>query len=560
MELRQYAAILWRWLWLIVLGAAVAAGVAYLVNTRTIPVYEASATLYINAAKGVVGEGNATPGDLMLGRTYVELMRKRPVLDEVVKRLQIDLSAGQLAAGIRVQPIRDTQLLIITVSDVDPTRAALVANEVPKVFIQQNEDIQTRRFQESKAALSKQLDRISSDIARSQQAVADLRSLKNPDLAEMDRLQRDLQVSQTMYATLLKSYEEIRLAEARQVDTLVMVEPAEPPTRPVRPQTIQNTLLAGVVGAMIALGLAFLKEYLDDTVKTPDDIERICGFSTLGAIARIPGKARESRYLLRLESRSPVAEAYRSLRTSISFSGIDRPVRTLLVTSPRPGEGKTTTAINVSSVMAQAGMKVVLVDTDLRRPSLHRAFGLSNEAGLTTLLLNRAAPSDGVLQATPVENLRIVTSGPIPPNPSELLASHRMSDLVTQLAAEADVVVFDSPPLLAVTDAMVLAPQVDGTMLVLEAGTTREPALRQAAAELAKVGARVLGVVFNKVPTSGGHGYYYYYYYYRGYYHSENGKNGSGGQKPSGKSDTAGPLVQTARRVLGLGRNGAKPS
>ncbi len=193
------------------------------------------------------------------------------------------------------------------------------------------------------------------------------------------------------------------------------------------------------------------------------------------------------------DARSPQAEAYRSLRTNLEFSSLDHPLRTLLVTSPAPDEGKSTTLANLGIIQAQAGKRVVLLDGDLRRPRLHDLFGLGNNTGVTTAILNPEAPLP--LQNTTVPNLRVMTSGPLPPNPADLLASARMKALLDQLVAEADLVLLDAPPVIVVTDAVVLATRVDGVLLVVSAGQTRREQAQRARDLLAKVNARLIGAV-----------------------------------------------------------------
>jgi polysaccharide biosynthesis transport protein len=283
---------------------------------------------------------------------------------------------------------------------------------------------------------------------------------------------------------------------------------------PVRPRTLTNTLLAAMIGAMLAVGAAFLIEYLDDTVKTADDINRVTGLSTLGAIARLKEVGGSRQLIAWLKTKAPESEAYRTLRTNIQFSSVDKPVKTLLVTSSSPGEGKSTTAANLAVVLAQTGQHVIVVDTDLRRPVLHKVFDVPNNTGLTTALLaNDPGKILTHLQDTEIDNLSVLTSGPIPPNPSELLGSHRMTALVQTLSELAEIVIFDSPPVLAVTDAAVLARQVDGVLLVADAGHTKEHALAAAVNELQKTGGNVLGVALNRLDARRGYNYYYYYYY-----------------------------------------------
>lgn len=208
------------------------------------------------------------------------------------------------------------------------------------------------------------------------------------------------------------------------------------------------------------------------------------------------------------DPRSPAAEAYRSLRTNLEFSSLDEPLRTMVVTSPAPEAGKSTTLANLAVTLAQAGRQVILVDCDLRRPSLHEIFGISNSTGLTSVILDDTT-SALPLRETGVAGLRLLTSGPLPPNPAELLGSRRMADLIRSLCEQADMVLFDAPPVIAVTDAAILASQVDGVLLVLKAGVTRREHAQRARAALDKVNARLVGTVLNNVKLDTSlYGYY----------------------------------------------------
>jgi len=200
------------------------------------------------------------------------------------------------------------------------------------------------------------------------------------------------------------------------------------------------------------------------------------------------------------QPRSPISEAYRILRTNLDFSSLDKPLRTLLVTSAGPEEGKSTVLANLAVVTAQAGKKVIIVDSDLRRPSLYRLFGLSNARGLTTMVVDEEAMRQPPLQETEVPGLSLLASGPLPPNPADILGSHRMEDIIAILCQRADAVFFDAPPVVAVTDAAVLSTKVDGVLLVISAGRTKRDFARMAKARLEKVNARLLGVVLNNVP------------------------------------------------------------
>ena len=209
------------------------------------------------------------------------------------------------------------------------------------------------------------------------------------------------------------------------------------------------------------------------------------------------------------EPRSPISEAYRTLRTNLDFASLDQALKTLVVTSSGVGEGKSTTLANLAVVSAQAGRKVVLVDADLRRPTLHQVFDLSNEAGLTTMMRDEDSLSSPPLQASGVEGLSLLTSGPLPPNPADLMGSRRMEEVMAVLAEGADQVFFDTPPVVAVSDAAVLATKVDGVLLVISAGKTRRDHARTAVQRLEQINARVVGTVLTNVPMGAGFSGYY---------------------------------------------------
>jgi capsular exopolysaccharide synthesis family protein len=292
-----------------------------------------------------------------------------------------------------------------------------------------------------------------------------------------------------------------------------VVEAATTPDSPVRPNIPLNTILGALAGLIVAGGLAALLEYLDDTVKSPEEVEAAAGLATLGGVARFHRPRPPESGLVATRHRHPVAEAYRMLRTNVQFSTLERPAQTLLVTSANPGEGKTTTVANLALVMAQAGKRVIAVDSDLRRPALHRLLGVENETGLTNLLLSQEPEMNGCVKSTAFDNLWVLPSGPQPPNPSELLGSRRLEAILQSLKQSADVIIMDSPPALAVADASILAARVDGTLLVVDSGRTRAGSLQRAKEALTRAKTNLLGAVLNKL-TQRGRDYYYYRYYY----------------------------------------------
>jgi non-specific protein-tyrosine kinase len=318
-------------------------------------------------------------------------------------------------------------------------------------------------------------------------------------------LQNKLATMQANYAALLSNTSE------GAVNTINVIEPAALPASPVGPNKMATVLLAVVIGAVLAVAAAYVMEYLNDTLKDADEVQRVLGVTTLGMVPRIDGAGADLIGLA--DSQSPGTEAYRVLRTNLQFAAVGTPIRTLLITSPTPSEGKSLTVANLSVALTQAGRSVIVVDTDLHRPRLHRLFGLPNNAGVTSALLQEQPSLDGLLQQGPLPGLRIVTSGPLPPNAAELLGSARMHELLTSMCEQADMVLLDSPPTVALSDTAVLSTQTDGVLLVLDARTTRRDVARQAVQTLKRVNAHIVGAVLNRVPTRGT-GYYYYYQQY----------------------------------------------
>ncbi len=347
-------------------------------------------------------------------------------------------------------------------------------------------------------------------------------------------LTREIQTNRGLLDTLTQRQKETELTIASsKPDNLSISSKAQRPFAPVGPQRNRNIFIAFLISLMSGIGLAFLLDYLDDSVRTSDDIGRHLGLPTLALIPHqnsvekrklslIPGKnssATASTALISLEdNRSTMAEAYRHLRTSLLFSSAGKPPQTILITSSQPAEGKTTTAINTAITLAQAGADVVIVDCDLRRPRLHSHFGLANANGLTNYLSGEKNPNNLLKTYAGLPQLKVITSGPIPPNPTELLSSNEMKNLLTFLKANFKHVVIDSPPAISFTDAAILATLVDGVVLVAMAGKSSIHLIRRFKQRLSNIGARIYGVVLNGIKLNSmeynyyGYGYTYNYY------------------------------------------------
>jgi len=522
MELRQFFGVILRRLWLIILAIALVGGMTYYLSISMTPIYSASATLQIDyGADPRTDPYTSIVTSERSAKTYVEMMKSPTLLGEVIAALALPFTATQLQSAINVQQLRDTQLIQVSVEDIDPARAAAIANAVANTLIQRIQSSQQARYEQAQAELDEKIAALEQSIEETQMAITSLgdpldpKNLNMPEFVRLEqtRLQAALARDQTLYVILLRSAEDFRLAATRYADNLTIFSPAGVPTTPVKPRTLLNTMLGLISGAVLGVSTAFLLEYLDDTIKTAEDVTNLLDLATLGNVMRIPGiKDLRDGLIALTRSRSPLVEAYRVLRTNLQFSLVGNPSATILITSSSPKEGKSTTLANLGVVMAQAGKRVILADTDLRRPTLHEVFQVPREPGLTDLLLEEDPDIEGFLRPTEVEGLSLLPSGPLPPNPSELLSSPRMGQVIEDLKESADIVLFDSPPVLAVTDATVLATRVGGVLLVIDAGTTRSDAGRQGKEALAQVGANILGAVLNR-QKAGGRGYYYYYYY-----------------------------------------------
>lgn len=351
---------------------------------------------------------------------------------------------------------------------------------------------------------------------------------------ELARLERKRKVDEENFIFLTQKLEEIKIQEAGQSKNVRIIDPAIDVETPVKPKKKLNLMLGMLIGLGLGIVLAFVVEYFDNSVKSHEELERL-GYNILGTIPQIEmekyekklehklekigpmeGRKIEARLITHLDPKSPVSESYRTLRTNLQFSKIDRKIKTILITSSGPKEGKSTTAANLAIAMAQAGNKVVLVDADLRRPVVHSIFGMKKDEGITNYLMETIT-YEQLVKTTFHENLFVICSGVLPPNPSELLASRAMDELIHKLKDQFDLVIFDSPPVIAVTDAAILSTKVDGTILVVNAGHTNRDALARGKTLLDGVNARLLGVLLNGVKIDGMYGSYYYYYYHHYY-------------------------------------------
>lgn len=443
-----------------------------------------------------------------LSQTYASIVTTREVRQSVIDDLRLPIGADELGSHVSATAQEDSTLLAIFVDYGDPQTAADIANGLADALVArslslQGQDSGVQDF------VNEQIDALQGQI---EQTTAQLESLLSISLPTPEQ-QQQIQTLENRLASLRSAYAGLlAYRSASSANQVTVVDPAVPAAAPSSPRPAMNFAIALVLGTLLALAVAFLVDYLDDSIKTREDAERVTGAPVIGVIPHMPTDAQSPKAMLAtlVNPRSVAAEAFRSMRTNLEFSEIDAAVKTILVTSALQREGKTTVAANLAIAFARAGRSTVLIDGDLRVPGVHRLFAVPQSPGLTNLL-RASGRLANVSQATEDGNLRIITSGTTPPNPAELVASARMGLVMKRIKTGEDIVIIDSPPINAVTDAAVLAGQVDGVVLVIDAGNTPQGAARRAAEAIAITGGRVLGVVVNRDKRVGrrdGFGYY----------------------------------------------------
>jgi non-specific protein-tyrosine kinase len=482
------------------------------------PVYQSAATVLINQTQS--SQFNTSYVD---PETYAKMMTASPVLDEVAR--QLNYADGGSGLDVSVSSSPTSQLVVVTARSEDAQFAALVVNTLVDVYSQKVLSSQEDRYASSKQNLQTQINDMDAQIksieGQLQNAHTDV---------EKASLSNKLSDLQSIYSNLVMTFEQVRMAEAENVPNIVPIEPAVPSSTPISPNVQRSTLLATLVGALLVMGSIFAIDALDDSVRTPEEVTRKLGLPVLAVISHFDNTSENP--ITEEKPRSPVSEAFRSLRTNVQYTSVDYPLQTILVTSAEPGEGKTTITVNLAIVFSQGGRRVTLVDADLRHPSIHKRLEYPNRYGLSSLFVNSGDNMDGSVQKTRIENLSVVTAGDIPPNPSELLGSQKMGKILTHLKDFSDVVLLDSPPVTVVTDATVMVPLVDGVLLVVKPGATRFTSIRSMLEQLRRANANIIGVVFNDLNLRSTR--YRYSYYYRGYYdryynkyYSEDSANGN---------------------------------
>lgn len=505
-ELWKLMAPLRKWWWLLLLAGLLAGASSVAYGLTKPPLYESRSTLMVGT---IVQNPNPQTSEVYasqaLAATYANMAMRDPAKQAAMRSLEIDW----LPTYSVLNP-PNSQVLEIRAIDVDAQRAQQVVNAIINYLIgispegntlrHRNEFLQDQlqKLEEGIRTTELAIEHAQNDLAAALSA-RDIRAKED----EIRALEGKMTALQDSYAALLSNTSQGSL------NTIQVLEPATLPTQPVDSGLLLTVVIAVLVGVLFAVGGAYFLEFADDRLQTADRVKDQTSLSVLGAFPLSIHAGNSHGALVMLEdSYGTAAESIRVLRTNLLFASVDHELGSLLVSSPVPGEGKSFVSSNLAVAFAQTGQRVVLLDADLRKPSLHRIFDLVNNVGITSALISDMVSLGTLVQQTVIPELHVITSGPLPPNPSELLSSTKMERLLRQLEEQYDLVVVDSPPVTVVSDTAVLASRADGVLIVLSADRSRRDLARNALAALDQVNARVLGAVLNRTNATR-HGFYY---------------------------------------------------
>ncbi len=546
------------------------------------------------------------PGDMM--STEARIATSRPVIEKTIRELslagknptpeKIDEEVSHWESKVAAHQVGNSNILQIEVTCADPEKAALVANTLTQVYLEKSYEVKIQARRDMRKFIGEQMRSVRESLEAAEDALyefeksgnielvrrnlsqkladmklnlADLKrryTARHPRVLDLEdnikalkstiaalsrkelakrRLERDLKINEGLYTMLSKKYKEALIAESDKENTKRVINPAVKPSSPISPNRKLNVVVGGTVGLIFGFVLAFLKEHLDTSIATIEDVENFLKLPVLGIIPHIAGadknvRAREggiakagyhtNRLVIFSDPKSPIAESYRTLQTNVDFARTEDVGNVLLFTSTSLQEGKSITICNFALAAAQMSKKVLLVESDFRRPVIDKMFGLGREPGLSEVLRGAAKwedvsrgtadfilgdlESEKIIRIYGIDNLRVITSGKLPPNPTQILGSRRMKQFIEDVRKKFDIVLFDTAPVLPVADSIIMAPLVGGVVIVYQVGRTARGALRRAATQLEQAKAKLLGVVLNDIRASEMEsiGYYYYYRYH----------------------------------------------
>jgi capsular exopolysaccharide synthesis family protein len=483
--------------------------VASTISTMFQPeVYLSRTTLAIGTA---IADPNPDSGQIFIAQQlagiYADMARREPVQQATMNALGISWLPQYQT---RVVPL--TQMVEISVTDTNPQRAQIIANELARQLMLQSPAMGGAETGARQEFIQEQLTSLQAQIEETQKKIEELQtSLVGLNSAsQIANVENDIK-DQTQKLNSLRDNYAGFLANSQEgaLNILTVVEPANLPTNSVGTNKFIIIALAGLVGFSLGAGAAYLLEFLDSTVKTTTDVERIFNLPVIGYISEISDVGNNATYVVE-NPNSILAENFRLLRSNIEFFQISNLIKTILITSPNQGNGKTTVAVNLAASISQGEQDVILVDADLRRPAVHSSLNMSKEPGLSDVIRNKA-DIDGVVRTWNDDGLKVITAGNIPSNITEVVGSKRIAFILGDLREKYELVIVDAPPLI-IADSYNLASKVDGVILVIEPGQTSEDQAKTIKEQLDRSNAHLLGIVFNKISEKSAHSYYDYQY------------------------------------------------
>jgi capsular exopolysaccharide synthesis family protein len=486
---------------------------SFLATMRQPALYQSFTTLMIGQ---VITDPNPTSTEFnlsqQLAENYAEIANREPVRRATREALGINW-----LPEYRAFAMPNGQFIEIVVTDTDPERAKLVAGELANQLILRSPTGDQTDEQERLAFVQNQLDNLQIQITETEVEILVLREA----LGEMDSarqiadtqeqitaLEAKLSDLQGIYSDLLAN------TQSGAINTITVVEPASTPVQPMSSNKALIIALSAGIGLSLAVAAAYILDYLDDTIKTPEDVTELTHAPIIGYLSELDHNNVGNLYVAE-NPRHPNVEEIRNLRTNLEFSGVDNPLKTIFISSTDMEEGKTSVAANLAVIMAQAEKEVILIDADLRRPNIHNFFGFANTQGLSEVFRDKLNIDD-VIKEWRGGAVSVVTAGEPPPNPAELLGSKKMASILETLESRADTLIIDGPPFV-VADAPILASKADGVLLIFRIGHSRKPAIQAMMEQIDRSGAKVIGVALNRLPSQG-IGYYTNNRYYASYY------------------------------------------
>lgn len=510
-DLRQYLSILWKGKWIIILCTLLAIAVGLVLIFTLPPVYEATTEVLIveeNISSEVLDQyvPEYSSSSEVNFQTQMKILGSRQFQEEVIRKLSLKIKPTELEEKIQISRVTGTNVIDISVQDSDPRLAADISNMLSNVYIQWVSENYQQDIRQLLAEIDSKIDDSKTNLDL---VSAEIETLEDKGQDIPESLRKELEMYSSMYVMLSEKYENLRISQTVGDSFARIIEPAVVPEDPVKPSKRLYLAASLLIGLLLGVGIVLLKEFINNTIKTSSDVRKYYGLNVLSQIVYEKSYDAAKRELVVLKDpNSPTSESIRELRTNLKYFDIDRKKKIIAITSSQLEEGKSFIAANLSVTLAQSGVRTLLINADLRKPVIHKYFNFTNTSGVTSIITGNSKLSDEI-RATDIKNLHFLSSGPIPPNPAELLESELMGKIMEALSEKYEYIIVDTPPVVPVSDLIVLSRRVDSIMVVARSGIVTKSVALQAMEKLEAIKEKVIGVVLNGVVRKGS--YYYYY-------------------------------------------------